>query len=433
MRTAAVRRAIALHHKEAGLKDWLKWFAQPFKVIWKHHKEFVQGPVDDAIDAIIKDLAPRLVRAIGEKEVQEDITDFKDGARRGKFDAEKDYLADPPRNESADFSAGYSWGFEHADEFHNDLPPAVRRQVIEKAVKVYRKTITEEVIDRMLRAIWKAINPKHTFDAIVKAVKKHGWKLGVGFALFEMFEHFALPALLMKVTGNPSYLAMASLPIGEVIYAVVFRILGRTPKEVNKLDAEGHLDWYEKNYGILRLASLDLVYPEFGTWQNRYYIYKHACLMNSQENLPNIGRVVERIVQQTGTADIYFDDGSFASVQVEQPGEAQSGGCGCQGKTAAQVTVDLVAAVRGGQELLGAKDFSAMGAKDPGIWMISGLDAPFALYKLKNVPIGIAEQLVDFGTRASRIRDGKKVWRLAKKYAAPSAFKKVQMPHLQGM
>ena len=104
MHAAAVRRAIALHHKEAGLKDWLKWFAQPFKVIWKHHKEFVQGPVDDAIDAIIKDLAPRLVRAIGEKEVQEDISDFKDGALRGKFDAEKGYSS-PPQAASQPISA----------------------------------------------------------------------------------------------------------------------------------------------------------------------------------------------------------------------------------------------------------------------------------------------------------------------------------------
>jgi len=423
MHAAAVRRAIALQQREAGLKDWLKWFAQPFQVIWKHHKEFVQGPIDDAVDAIIKDLAPKLVRAIGEKEVQEDINDFKDGANRGKFDAEKGYLSNPPKGESPDFSAGYLWGFEHSDEFRKDLPPTVRRQVIEKAVKVYRRTITEEVIERMLASIWKAINPKHTFDAIVKAVKKHGWKLGVGFALFEIFEHFALPALLMKLTGDPKMLAMASLPIGEVIYAVVFRILGRTPKEVNTLDSEGHLDWYEKNYGTLRLASLDLIYPEFGEWQKTYYVYKHACLLNDKENLPNIGRVVERIVRQVGTADIYFDDGSFASVQVEEPGEAKEG-CGCQSKSASEVTVDLVAAVRD-QELMGVKDATRMGAKDPGVWMISGVEGPFGLYMLKNVPLGVAEPLVDFGTRASRIKDGKKVWRLAKKYAAPNPFKKV--------
>lgn len=425
MNSAAIARRVAALHlqKEAGISEWLKWFAQPFQVIWKHHKEFVQGPIDDAVDAIIKELAPRLVRAIGEKEVQEDIDEFTAGANRGKFDSEKGYLADPPRGESPDFVAGYQWGFANPDEFRHDLPSTVKRTVIEKALKTFRRTITEEVLIRMLKAVWKAINPKHTFDAIVKAVKKHGWKLGVGFALFEMFEHFALPALLMKITGDPKMLAMASLPIGEVVYAVVFRILGRTPKEVDTLDSEGHLDWYEKNYGAIRLASLDLIYPDFGTWQNRYFVYKHACLMNDPNNLPEIGRVVERIVRQMGTADIYFDDGSFASVQVEQPGEAQTG-CGCQAKTAAEVTVDLVAAVRD-QELLGTKDVSRMGAKDPGVWMISGVHGPFGLYLLKNVPLGVAEPLVDFGTRASRIKDGKKIWRLAKKYADPNPFKKV--------
>jgi hypothetical protein len=426
MNSAAIaRRVAALHlqNKEAGLKDWLKWFVQPFKVIWKHHRKFVQGPVDDAVDAIIKDLAPRLVRAIGEKEVEEDLREFTDGAIAGKWDADQDNMEVVPKNESADYKAGYSWGYEHADEFRNDLPASVRRKVIENALKVYRKTITEEVVEQILKQVWSAINPKHTMQAIQKAVKKHGWKLGVSFALFEIFEHFALPALLAKLTGDPKMLALASLPIGEVIYAVVFRMLGRTPKEVDKATEEGHLDWYEKNFGKIRLASLQTEFPSFDEWQNRWFVYKHACLLNDPTNLPSVGNAVERMVQNDNELDIYFDDGSWVSAKVEQP----TGGCGCGGscstKTAAEEAVDLIAAVRN-DEFLGAKDSTSMGAKDASVWQFS-VDPPFDLYLLKNVPLDLAEQLVDFGTPAGRLRDGKKVWRMARKYAASRPFKRV--------
>jgi hypothetical protein len=437
MNSAAIARRVAANHllqKQAGLKDWMKWFAQPFKVIWKHHREFVKGPIDDAVDAIIKDLAPILVRAIGEKEVEEDLADFTDGANAGKWDAERGNIAAPSRTESSDFSAGYSWGFEHAGEFRNTLPPAVKRKVIENALKVYRKTITEEVLERVLHQVWSAINPKHTFDAIMKAVKKHGWKLGVGFALFEIFEHFALPALLVKMTGDPKMLAFATLPIGEVIYAVVFRILGRTPKELDDPTAEGHLDWYEKNFGKVRLASAS--FPSFDQWQDRWFVYKHACLANDPMNLPSIGRSVDRMVTNAQGVDIYFDDGSWVSASVDQPGEDEEGGCGCGGdcggscgcggKTAAgEATVDLVAAVRG-NELLGAKDSSQMGAKTPGVWMFSGAEAPFGLFMLSGVPLKTAEQVVDFGTRGGRLKDGNAVWKLIKRYSARSPFKAVR-------
>jgi hypothetical protein len=368
MVTAGIIRRVAAGylHKEAGIQDWLKWFSQPFRVIWKHHKEFIQGPVDDAIDLIIKELAPQLVRAIGEKEVEEDLVDFTRGAEQGQYDKQRAYLASPPNDESDDFVAGYQWGYANADGFKDQLPTPVKRQVIEKALGVFRKTITEEVLGRMLSAIWHAINPKHTFDAIVQAVKKYGWKLGIGFALFEVFEHFALPALLMKLTGDPKMLAMASLPIGEVIYAVVFRILGRTPKEIDTPTEEGHLDWYEKNFGAIKLAYCE--FPDFKRWSKNYYVYRAIRSKRASEPNPQ--------------------------------------------------SVSLVVAVNG-NELLGAKDSTATGARDTGTWMLSGIDGPFELYLLKHVPLVVAEALVDFGTRVSKIRDGKKVWRLVKKYAKP--------------
>ena len=32
------------NQRQAGVQDWLQWFVQPAEIIWKHHKEFVQGP-----------------------------------------------------------------------------------------------------------------------------------------------------------------------------------------------------------------------------------------------------------------------------------------------------------------------------------------------------------------------------------------------------
>jgi hypothetical protein len=48
---------------------------------------------------------------------------------------------------------------------------------------------------------------------------------------------------------------LGTLPIGEIVYAVIIRVLGRAPKELDKLDIDGHLDWYEAKFGPARLAS----------------------------------------------------------------------------------------------------------------------------------------------------------------------------------
>jgi len=244
---------VAQRYLEAGVTDWLKWIVQPFAVLAKHHREFVYGPVDDAFDAVIKELAPKLVRELTEKEVESDVDDFLRGALAGRDGKPLS------SSESADFRAGYVWGKVNKDDKdlqRGDLPAYMKRQVIQSSVAEFRKRITETVLKDALKKAWHAINPMTTFNAIKSAVKKHGWKLGVGFALFELFEHFVLPAVLSTLFDDPRLLSLATLPIGEVVYAVMFRILGRTPAEVNKADEAGHLDWYEQEFGPIRLAAL---------------------------------------------------------------------------------------------------------------------------------------------------------------------------------
>jgi hypothetical protein len=51
-------------------------------------------------------------------------------------------------------------------------------------------------------------------------------------------------------------MGLATLPIGEIIYAIIFRILGRTPKELDKPSEAGHVDWYEEHFGPVKIACL---------------------------------------------------------------------------------------------------------------------------------------------------------------------------------
>ena len=260
---------VATRYLEAkSVREWMVWMAQPFAVIWKHHKEFVQGPVDDAVDAIIKELAPKIVKALGEHEVDSDVEEFLAGAQLGQ-EAKRRNGDATLRDKSEWEKAGYGWGYAHSKDFGGDrLPAEIRSQVVQNALREFGHKVTEKVVIDLLKKVWHAVNPVNTVKAIISAVKKHGWKLGVGFALFEAFEHLLLPGILAALTGNPKMLGLASLPIGEVVYAVIFRILGRAPKELDEADEDGHLDWYEAKYGPVKIASLRSAYnpnnPPFG-------------------------------------------------------------------------------------------------------------------------------------------------------------------------
>jgi hypothetical protein len=244
--------------REAGLQEWLGWMAQPLHRLLEEHRELVYGPVDDLMDEVFRKLAPALVKKVGEQEVDADVTEFLLGAQMGREHAKGTGVPkSPPSTLSEDGLEGYRWGRDHASVWDGkELPPAVRARVVAQNIAEFQKQVTEKVVVDLLKKAWKAISPVTTVKAIVQAVKKHGWKLGVGFVLFEIAEHALLPALLTHLTGKPEMMALASLPIGEIIYAVVFRVLGKAPKELNAPDEEGHLDWYEAHYGPVRLAHL---------------------------------------------------------------------------------------------------------------------------------------------------------------------------------
>lgn len=250
------QRWVQEHRREAATSEWIQWMVQPFEIIYKHHRDFVYGPVDDAVDAIIKDLAPQLVKAIGEHEVDEDVDEFSDGALKGWWDVRKGLLADADSRQTEDWQEGYEWGYAHPEWSGRGLPSDVKRRVVEEALQDFRHRITEQVVAEALKKAWHAVSPAHTLKAIMTAVKKHGWKLGIAFALFELFEHMLLPTVLIALTGKHELAITGTLPIGEIIYAVAFRIIGAVPSQANEADPDGHLDWYEAKYGPVRIAAL---------------------------------------------------------------------------------------------------------------------------------------------------------------------------------
>jgi hypothetical protein len=243
-------------HREASIKEWAEWMAQPISVILKHHKDLVYGPVDDLVDEVIRKIAPEIVKAVGEREIDEDVEEFIDGAMEGRFEALRGLFKDPESGQSEDYVAGYEWGYDNANDWKgNDLPSAVRSRVVQDQVQEFQKEVTEQVVIDLLEKAWNAVSPAHTIKAMISAVKKHGWKIGIGFALFEIFEHAVLPTVMIKLTGDPKMAILGTIPIGEVIYAIGLRVLGRADKELDKLTEDGHLDWYEAEYGPVRLAS----------------------------------------------------------------------------------------------------------------------------------------------------------------------------------
>lgn len=81
-------------------------------------------------------------------------------------------------------------------------------------------------------SLWKRakdrFNPKKTYHHVKRITIKHGWKIGAIAITFEVAEHFVLPAVLVAMTGQPEFLTLSILPIGETLfYPSLFYFLGR--------------------------------------------------------------------------------------------------------------------------------------------------------------------------------------------------------------
>lgn len=79
---------------------------------------------------------------------------------------------------------------------------------------------------------------------------------------------------------------------------------------------------------------------------------------------------------------------------------------------ASDESVDLAVAVRG-DEFLGAKDDSSRDSRDMREWQMQ-YEAPFDVVLVEGVSLPLAEELVDFGTPASGVKNGRQAWNLVR-------------------
>jgi len=233
---------------------------QPIEVLSKKYKGLVRGPLDDLVDEIFRDITPKIVKAVGEQEIDEDVEEYLAGAQEGRFEAVRGWFADAEDNQSEDYYAGYDWGFANAKDWDGkDLPTAVKRKVVQEQIKEFKGEVTEQMMIAALESAWASVNPREIFKTVMRAVKQHGWKIGLVYAVGEIIENVVLPAALSILTGTPIPPgSFAWLPLNDIVFAAVVKRLGRN-NEVDDYEEDGHLDWYEAQYGAVRLASVEAV------------------------------------------------------------------------------------------------------------------------------------------------------------------------------
>ena len=253
--TPCAIRVAAEYQKQAAIREWLAWMALPMDSLRKKYRSLIFGPVDDLMDEIIRDIAPQIVKGIGEEEIDEDVEEFVDGAREGRFEAMQGLLADPERGQSDDYYAGYEWGFAQAGDWDGKkLPASLKRQVIQEQIEEFRSEVTEQVVIKALESAWSAVNPKEVFKTVMRAVKQHGWKIGMVYAIGEVIENLVIPAALTVILSTPVPPgSLAWLPLNDVVFAVVVKKMGSS-NPLDNFDEDGHLDWYEAKYGPVRLG-----------------------------------------------------------------------------------------------------------------------------------------------------------------------------------
>lgn len=222
--------------------------------------EEVERSLDDAADDIIRQAAPEIVKAIREREVDEDVEDFYQGAIQAVEDLESymDYRYpheekfteyDPSHQELYD--AGYAYGEANFQKIHRGIQDIVDtktyRQQIEQAIKKFEGRITEEAVIAALEEIYEfGKNQMHDVHGLIKkAQEKWGWKAYAGIACIEIMEHFVIPGVLMTI--NPAFGILTTIPTVEILAAIGLTAYKMTKEpEPEEPHVPGHLDWYEE-------------------------------------------------------------------------------------------------------------------------------------------------------------------------------------------
>ncbi len=219
---------------------------------------------DDMMDDVFKQLAPNLVRHVLTREVNEDMAEFLDGAREGRFERRADWTAKDPSPqeigydaEAADYVLGYTWGWDNAKTWDGEqLPDQARKEAVERQIEEFEDQISEQMIIAALEAANEKVNPIKLLgkakDAIWNAVEeegiagglKKGIPIAVGMLVGEALDNFIIPMAFYSMTGIP----IPPLPVGvgEIINPVVISMVGA---DVESEELADELGWYEDEYG----------------------------------------------------------------------------------------------------------------------------------------------------------------------------------------
>ena len=114
--------------------------------------------IDDVVDDMIRQAAPKVVKAIKEQEVDEDVNEFYEGAIDAvddlqsyvdyRFPHEEKY--EEPASNTELYKAGYAYGKANFDKISQGLQDIVdvqtRREQIAMAIENFEGRITEEAV-----------------------------------------------------------------------------------------------------------------------------------------------------------------------------------------------------------------------------------------------------------------------------------------------
>ena len=208
---------------------------------------------------------------IREHEVDQDFEQFRQGVQERVFERRGGLFYSEPYNKDDFFLKGYAWGEEHFDLVNTSgtvsIPTNVKKEIILESAKIHEGLVTERALIEAMGKAWETVSPVQILKHIGKLYTnmvgklmrlKHGIyapkrlfnlaTTALALAIVEMLEHYVLPYVVVSLTGDAAWWGLATVPLLEIILPIVVAIFKKSEGESQE-DVDGHLDWFEENYG----------------------------------------------------------------------------------------------------------------------------------------------------------------------------------------
>lgn len=268
-RIAGLEMKVAAMEYQAGVTDslkglLLKYVAEPLDK-YRRHLNLFKMPIDDLLDDVVEVVAPKVSDTMMREEVDADMEEFMRGVEQRQSERRagmswSNAMLNPKKYTPA-FFKGYRWG----DTNDGEVPPSVRKEMIEAAAQEHSK----KVVERAMKKALNTINPIEMIKHAYHLIKEFGWDpheheiwykkwtkrgikivlIAIGYALVEMLEHYVLPATMVYLTGSEAMWGLATIPMLELVMPVILAYFKKA-----KVDVQDQVDWYEENYGEIEQA-----------------------------------------------------------------------------------------------------------------------------------------------------------------------------------